>query len=204
MLLSPNQFACVPTFTANRVYFFPGARIDNWIRGSIISTQWPSLIRGMQSEKGGWEGKLCLIENRCGLLNKSHKTQPFGSSKGKLKLTHSGNDFNIYVSERETTRCKFQMQRAMWDTSLRYHVTPFSLPRFAFRHLPFGSFSSLFWGKNMQNQLWCFSLFSTGANFSVFFLENNKDFYKKIAVRTVWPIFFSFGLVTWNISCLKS
>lgn len=54
MLLSVNQFACESTFRTNCMYFFPGARIDNWIRGSIISTQWPSLIRGTQSE---WEAE---------------------------------------------------------------------------------------------------------------------------------------------------
>lgn len=35
LLLSLNQFACEPTFRTNCMYFFPGARIDNWIRGSI-------------------------------------------------------------------------------------------------------------------------------------------------------------------------
>lgn len=49
-LLSPNLFVCEPTFRTSCMYFLPCARIDNWIKGSILSTQWPSLIKGAQSE----------------------------------------------------------------------------------------------------------------------------------------------------------
>lgn len=36
--------------------FPPSARIDNWIIGSILSTQWPSLIKETQSEQEAGRG----------------------------------------------------------------------------------------------------------------------------------------------------
>lgn len=86
MPLSPNHIACELTFRTNSMYFSsPGARIDNWIMGSIISTQWSSLIRGAQPERGGWEGKLCFKKkNCCGLLNKrAIKQRPLALEKRK-------------------------------------------------------------------------------------------------------------------------
>lgn len=40
--------------------FPPGARIDNWIIGSILSTQWPSLIKETQSEQEAGRGNCAL------------------------------------------------------------------------------------------------------------------------------------------------
>lgn len=64
--------------------FIPGARIDNWIRGSIISTQWPSLIRE-RSQNGRLRGETVPHRNHCGLLNKrAIKHSPLALAKESL------------------------------------------------------------------------------------------------------------------------